>query len=141
MATLEDIVLDENGNFVLASDGDALTITDADVVVQDVADELMTYFTMIAALGHDDFGGRLQEFIKSENTLINTNAMLREITAVVKRHPNVVDDSIQVAMAKSRPGEFGFETKFSISINGQIITPSRPLVIIISPEGVRVYET
>ena len=140
MATFEDIALDENGNFILAPDGDALTITDANVVIQDVADELMTYITMLAALGHDKFGGRLQEFIKSENTLMNTNALLRETMAVVKRHPNVVGESVQVALATSRSEEFKIETKFSISINGQIITPSGPLVIIISPEGVRVYE-
>lgn len=139
MATLEDIALDDNGNFITDADGDAVIITDVAVIIQDLADELMTYLGML--FSHLDFGGRVQMFIKAERTPANTIAIGQEIATVLMRHPNVVTGTVRVIQNGMKNGEAFYEARFSMTLNGKVIESTGPLVIILSPEGVRVLES
>ncbi|GAB6173271.1 hypothetical protein JCM15765_27490 [Paradesulfitobacterium aromaticivorans] len=137
MPILEDIAIDENGNFILSQEGDAATVTDVDVIIQDLADELMTFQGIIS--WHPEYGGRLQQFVKTENTAAERTAVAREVAAVILRHPNVIPDTVSVTPVLKQGGDLELAVSLNITLDGQNAL-SASLVVIVGPEGVRVIE-
>ncbi len=137
MPLIEDIAIDENGNIILSQEGDAATVTDVDVIIQDLADELMTFQGIIS--WHSEYGGRLQQFVKTENTAAERMAAAREVAAVILRHPNVIPDSVSVTPVLKQGGDLELAVSLNITLDGQNAI-SASLVVIVGPEGVRVIE-
>ncbi|GAB6170792.1 hypothetical protein JCM15765_02700 [Paradesulfitobacterium aromaticivorans] len=135
---LEDIALDEYGNFVLAKDGDAATVTGADMVLQDLADELQTFKGMME--WHPEYGGRLQRYFKTESTASERNALAREVAAIMVAHPNVIPESVGVVPVVRPGGGVEMSVSLAITLDGQIIE-NASLMVIVGPEGVRVIAT
>ena len=90
---LTDIELDDDCNFVIASDGDAQIIQGIECVLQDVKDELMTY---IGNLFYDEtYGGKLIKFVNRPNNEINRIELTQNIEEIVSRNEMVEPESIE----------------------------------------------
>lgn len=138
MAELVDILVDDEGNFVLAPDGDAAVITDKVVILQDIKHEIMTYLGGIP--WHPEFGGKPLDYLKDEGTPINQKAVAREIAAIITKHPNVLPGSAAVAVNDWKDETIELGAGFLYSLDGVAAEDSATLVIIIDQTGVRVYE-
>ncbi|QGP91715.1 hypothetical protein MGLY_10570 [Neomoorella glycerini] len=138
MAELVDILVDDDGNFVLAPDGDAAVVTDKAVILQDIKHEIMTYLGGIP--WHPEYGGKLQEYLKDEGTPINQKAMARELAVIVAKHPNVLPGSVSAAVKAWEGEAIELETGFRYTLEESAAEASAALVVIIDKTGVRVYE-
>ncbi len=138
MAELVDILVDDDGNFVLAPDGDAAVVTDKVVILQDIKHEIMTYLGGIP--WHPEYGGKLQEYLKDEGTPINQKAVARELATIVAKHPNVLPGSASAAVKAWEGEAIELEAGFRYTSEGSTVEDSAALVVIIDQTGVRVYE-
>jgi hypothetical protein len=138
MAELVDILVDDDGNFVLAPDGDAAVVTDKAVILQDIKHEIMTYLGGIP--WHPEYGGKLQEYLKDEGTPINQKAMARELAVIVAKHPNVLPGSASAAVKAWEGEAIELEAGFRYTPEESAAEASAALVVIIDQTGVRVYE-
>lgn len=138
MAELVDILVDDEGNFVLAPDGDAAVVTDKAVILQDIKHEIMTYLGGIP--WHPEYGGKPLDYLKDEGTPINQKAVAREIAAIIAKHPNVLPGSAAASVNDWKDETIELEAGFLYSLAGVAAEDSATLVIIIDQTGVRVYE-
>ncbi|NHM25469.1 GPW/gp25 family protein [Desulfofundulus sp. TPOSR] len=66
---MEDILLDAQGNFVVAADGDVETVSGLECLLQDVKHLLLTFPGDLWA--HPEYGVGLQVFIQAEDNELN----------------------------------------------------------------------
>ncbi len=135
---LEDILLDDDGNFVEASDGDCVTVTGADVVVQDIKHELLTYPGTLWL--HPEYGSIVQLYRQTENTILHQKELIQEIRMVIERHSNVAASSIQISVASWDMQEIAIHTEFEVQDAETLETEPAALTIIIDQDGVHVWE-
>jgi phenylpyruvate tautomerase PptA (4-oxalocrotonate tautomerase family) len=136
MDELEDIYLDDEGNFVATADGDVKTITGVDVIFQDVKHELITELRSLWL--HPDYGSRVQRFRQAENTAINRQELIQEVKLVIQRHPNVDAASIEVIVEDWTSHAINLIGSF-LAQNSATQTQERvALVIVMDQDGIRV---
>lgn len=91
---MEDIMLDKDGNFVAAADGDMETVQDMDCLVQDVSHMLLTYPGDLWA--HTDYGIGIQRYIQAEDTELYRLEISQLIRLGLAQDERIDADSIEV---------------------------------------------
>lgn len=135
---LEDIILDDNGNFVTAPDGDCATVTGAAVVVQDIKHELITYPGSLWL--HPEYGSILQAYRQTENTPLHQKELIQEISMVLERHPNVAAASIVVNITSWDMQKVEVDVEFEVQDAETLETTPAALTVTIDQDGVHVWE-
>lgn len=91
---MEDVLLDANGNFVAAADGDMDTVRDVECLVQDLQHQALTF---PGDLWHDPtYGLGLQQFIKSEDTELTRLEIAQTIKLGFEQDTRVEKNSVRV---------------------------------------------
>ncbi|SKC68077.1 contractile injection system sheath initiator [Maledivibacter halophilus] len=99
MSTIEeligsDILIDDQGNFVRAPDGDAEIVTEYDCLIQEIRNEMNT---QPGDLFYDkEYGYGLLEFIQKQNNEINRLEFTQRIKTKLSRNEFISPDSIKV---------------------------------------------
>ncbi|MBW2599331.1 MAG: baseplate assembly protein [Deltaproteobacteria bacterium] len=89
----QDILLDGNMQASLAATGEAVTSDGIQTVLQDIK---LRLFTPLGSLFYDkEFGSRIIEFVKDENTMGNRLALIAEIKSCINAEPRVVPGKTQ----------------------------------------------
>lgn len=91
---MEDLMLDEEGNFVAAADGDAETVTEIDCLAQDVKHLLLTYPGDLWT--DEEYGAGLQQFIQAEDTDLNRLEIEQVVKLAIAEDDRVDPESIKV---------------------------------------------
>lgn len=89
-------MLDEEGNFVVASSGDMETVQDARCVVQDVRHRLDTFPGDLWA--HLTYGAGLQYYINAEDSDVNRQELEQTIRMELKEEEYIKQGSVQVGI-------------------------------------------
>ena len=93
---MEDILIDNEGNFVQAADGDAQTVSDYDCLVQDIKHRLLTYLGDLWL--HEEYGCRIRDFIQAENNELNRLELEQMIRLTIKDEELINPESIRVSV-------------------------------------------
>lgn len=134
---LIDMALDEDGNFVVGPDGDAVLITGADVVVQDVANELMTALGSIWM--HENYGGNAIRFMQAEDSALRRKELAQEVILTIRKHEYVPGESVAASvLGWEQPEAIHLQASFSIQTPGAKTTTDATLLVTIDQNGVRV---
>jgi hypothetical protein len=137
---MEDILLDDNGNFVVAADGDAETVVDLECLLQDVKHRLLTFPGDLWQ--HRDYGIGVQAFLHQEDTELNRLYLEQVIRLGVAQDDQVDSESIKVSITSRtrdqvtvgvtfRPTATAFENDY-----GEIPEDEAAIVLTISQEGI-----
>lgn len=136
---LIDMALDEDGNFVTTPDGDAALITGTDVIIQDVAHELMTAKGSIWL--HPDYGGNVIRFMQAEDTPLHRKELVQEIMMVIQKHEYIDPESIQASVLEWDQSEkIRLQAVFDIRDPETGATSPATLLLAIDQNGVRVIK-
>ena len=88
-----DIMLDENGNFVPAPDGDLQTVSGLNCLIQDVKNELITY---PGDLFYDDtYGVGLLDFVQREGLELDRLELTQRIIDRLSRNDLIDSGSVE----------------------------------------------
>lgn len=139
MPEIVDILLDEDGNFVVGADGDAVLISNQEVIIQDIKHEIMTFLGGIP--WHPEYGGKVQQFLKDEGFVINQKAIANELAAIISKHPNVIAGSASSSLVSWEKDVVELRSVFKYSLETTASQTEASLMVIIDQGGVRVYET
>jgi len=91
---MEDILLDDNGNFVLAADGDVETVVGLECLIQDVKHRLLTFPGDLWQ--HREYGVGIQAWNQAENTELNRLELAQAIRLGIARDERIDPESISV---------------------------------------------
>lgn len=91
---MEDILLDDEGNFIISAAGDFATVTEADCLIQDVKHLLLTFPGDLWA--HSEYGVGIQLYLQSEDTEINRLELQQLIKKQLAKDERIDADSIKV---------------------------------------------
>lgn len=93
---VEDIMLDQDGNFVAAADGDMETVRDNECLVQDLQHEAMTF---PGDVWYDlTYGLGLQRYIKREDTELNRLELAQDIKVGFEKDSRVQKESVRTTV-------------------------------------------
>lgn len=93
----QDILLDENMQASLAATGEAIVSDGIQTALQDIK---LRLFTPLGSLFYDkEFGSRIIEFVKDENTMSNRLSLIAEIKSCINMEPRVAPGKIQCKIA------------------------------------------
>lgn len=90
---MEDIKL-EDGNFVIAANGDIATVTGLDCLIQDICHRLMTFPGDLWL--HLKYGSKIGLYVQAENTDLNRLELEQEIRLVLMQEEKIDPESIKV---------------------------------------------
>jgi hypothetical protein len=91
---MEDIQLDEKGNFIRAANGDTKTVQDLYCLIQDVKHLLLTFPGDLWQ--HQQYGAGIQRFVQAEDTELNRLDFEQTIKLAVATDDRVEPESIRV---------------------------------------------
>lgn len=96
MDTVEDIMLDNQGGFVTASDGDVQTVRGAQCIAQDVRHRLETFPGDLWV--HLTYGAGLQYYLSAEDSDVNRQELEQTIRMELKKEVYVKPGSVRVSI-------------------------------------------
>ncbi len=91
---MEDILLDDEGNFVAGAGGDFATVADRDCLLQDIKHLLLTFPGDLWA--HKDYGVGVQFYLQAEDQEINRLELQQLIKKQLAKDERIAADSIKV---------------------------------------------
>ncbi|WP_051273252.1 GPW/gp25 family protein [Desulfotruncus alcoholivorax] len=137
---MEDLMLDAQGNFVVAADGDAETVTDLDCLIQDAKHLLLTFPGDLWA--HEDYGVGLQFFIQTENTELNRLELEQTIKNRLSQDERIKKESISVEISSWDLQRIKITVLFSPTDDAfndeQDIPQEVAIVLLVSQEGISI---
>ncbi len=136
---VEDIMLDEGGNFVVASTGDMETVQGTGCVVQDVRHRLATFPSDLWA--HLTYGAGLQYFINVEDSDLNRQELEQVIRMELKKEEYVKQSSVQVGIETWERDVIRVVVIFDINVealdsSAETSTETASIVLTISQTGI-----
>lgn len=117
LEALTDIMLDEDGNFAIAPDGDIKLAQGVEVIIQDIKNELGTYPKEL--FYDEEFGSGLLDFINLQGTEINSIELTQKVKNVIAKNQQVEANTIQCSVKNWSVDGIELTTEFYI--NDQII--------------------
>lgn len=135
---MEDILLDENGNFVAAANGDMETVTDRECLIQDVKHRLLTF---PGDLWTDKkYGTGIQRYIQAEDTELNRLELQQRIKTRLSKDIRIDSESISAKVTSWERNKIIVRTTFlpagSFDEDGEVPAASADIVLIISQDGI-----
>jgi len=83
----QDILLDHNGQAVIAANGELVLTDGVETGLQDIREAMKT---PIGSLFYDEaYGGRVHEWIRQENTATNRIGFTAEVKRILRNEPRV----------------------------------------------------
>jgi hypothetical protein len=137
---MEDILLDDNGNFVAAAGGDCETVKDQYCVLQDVKHLLLTFPGDLWA--HADYGAGIQIFAHQEDTELNRLELEQLIRLALANDDRIDTDSIKVEVLSWERDRITVTVSFRLtdtaleSDYGSVPEEQADIVLTISQEGI-----
>lgn len=136
---MEDILLDDDGNFVQAKDGDVETVQDLECVLQDAKHRIMTFPGDIWA--HPDEGVGLQRFIQAEDTEINRLEIAQLIKTKLALDDRIDPLSIKVFISSWERDKINIRVTFLLVPTAfddpeEIPETEQAIVLTISQDGI-----
>jgi hypothetical protein len=136
---MEDILLDDNGNFVVAGDGDVETVVDLECIIQDVKHRLLTFPGDLWQ--HRDYGIGVQAFLHQEDTELNRLHLEQVIRMGVAQDDRVDPESIKVSITSWTRDQITVGVAFRPATSafddyGEIPEEQAAIVLTISQEGI-----
>lgn len=95
---MEDILLDDAGNFVIAADGDAATVYGAECLIQDIRHRLMTFPGDLWL--HLMYGSKIPLYIQSVDTELNRLELEQEVYFTLRQDEFIDPDSIDIKLVE-----------------------------------------
>lgn len=93
---MEDILIDNEGNFVQAADGDTQTVLDYRCLIQDIKHRLLTYVGDLWL--HQEYGCRIRDFIQADNSEINRLELEQMIRLTIRDEELIDPESVRVSV-------------------------------------------
>ena len=107
---MEDIMLDEAGNFVAAVDGDFQIVSGIRCLAQDVMHRLLGFPGDLWR--HPDYGAGLQAYIKSDDNELNRLELQQTIRLGLAQDDRVDQESIDVQIYSWVREKLGLQVSF-----------------------------
>ncbi len=137
---MEDILLDDDGNFVAAANGDMDTVSDRACLIQDVKHRLITF---PGDLWTDkEYGVGIQWFINAEDSELNRLELRQRIKTGIAKDIRVESGSIGTQILSWDKDKISVQISFlpsssALEEDGGISADRADIVLIISQEGVK----
>lgn len=93
---MEDILLDDDGNFVVAVDGDMETVTGLECLIQDVKHRLATFPGDLWL--HREYGAEIPIYIQSVDTELNRLELAQVIRLAIQQDEKIDPESISITI-------------------------------------------
>lgn len=116
---LTDIGIDDDGNFLISSDGDFQLIKGNECVLQDIKHELMTYAGNL--FYDEDYGGKLIKFINKPNDEINRIELIQSIEEIVSKNEKVESDTVECEIIEWDLKQIVISVSFYIDDKKQVL--------------------
>jgi len=110
-----DILLDENGDLVVSSIGDLLSVQGRNCLLQDIRDRLETLPSDLFA--HSGWGCGIGRILGAPDTPLNRAIAIRYLRYALEAEPRIKDSSISIKPLVFNTEEKRFEINFR-SVNG-----------------------
>jgi phage baseplate assembly protein W len=134
---MEDILLDDEGNFVAAADGDAATVSGARCIVQDVRHLLATHPGGLWA--HPEYGVGLQRFLHAEDSELNRLELRQLIRLRLAEDERVKPGSVDVRVESWERDRIRISVRFEVAPGALAPSEERAseaqIVLTVSQEG------
>ncbi len=127
---MEDIYLDDSGNFAAAANGDVLTVSGKEYTRQAVKHELITYPGDLWT--HNEYGVGLQKFIHAENTEINRSDLILLIQEKINQNPTVEAGSAKAEIISWEEHTIVIKTSFIPALEDGETDPDDEVALIIT---------
>ncbi|TEB09133.1 DUF2634 domain-containing protein [Pelotomaculum propionicicum] len=134
---LEDILLDDDGNFLPAADGDAATVKNADCLLQDVKHRLLTYPGDLWS--HPEYGVGLQRYHQAEDTEINRLELKQLIKMRLSDDERINLSSLTVSINSWTRDAISIEVSFipaSTAFNEKAAKSQATIILTITQDGI-----
>jgi phage baseplate assembly protein W len=127
-----DILLDENGDFMISSNGDVEIASGRECLKQDVKNRLLTYPGDL--IDDENYGVGLQQFINSEDSQINRLEIKQLIKTKLTDEPRIELDSIEPEVLFWKDGSI------EVAVSYTPISEDNPvnLILKIGSDGIEV---
>lgn len=136
---LEDILLDENGNFVVAANGDMETVSGDNCLLQDVRHRLLTF---PGDLWTDtEYGAGIQRYIQAEDTEMNRLELQQRIKTRIAMDTRIDQESIKVTISSWERDKISivltfFPAVYAFDDEGDVPEDQADIVLTISQNGI-----
>jgi hypothetical protein len=136
---MEDILLDKDGNFVVAANGDVQTVQGLKCVEQDAKHRLLTFPGDLWA--HLTYGAGIQYFIHAEDNEINRLELEQVIRMALREDDRIDGESIKVEIQSWERDVIRVKVTFNLSRtalenNGEIPEEEATIILTISQTGI-----
>lgn len=131
--------MDDDGNFVVASNGDTETVSGDRCLLQDVKHRLLTYPGDLWT--DSEYGAGVQRYIQAEDTEMNRLELKQQIKIRIAMDPRIDQESIKVTISSWERDKISVVLTFLPAVDafdeeGDIPEDQADIVLTISQNGI-----